>query len=108
MNARSAVAFATQCNIIDLTRRSPSYENRLAKYRQRGFEIYRQHLERDRLDPKIYERAFSRTNGLARLMVIEKVRSPDPDLHLFAFHAISGKPTLKNSHAVADQILREM
>jgi hypothetical protein len=37
---RALVAFVTQCNAIDLTRRSPSYENRLSKYSRRGFEVY--------------------------------------------------------------------
>ena len=36
---RGIAAFMTQTNTIDLTRRSPSYETRLAKYARRGFEI---------------------------------------------------------------------
>lgn len=37
---RAIVAFTTQANTIDLSRRSPSYENRLSKYSHRGFEVY--------------------------------------------------------------------
>lgn len=63
----------TQCNNIDLTRRSPSYENRLSKYSRRGFEAYFSDLDRSRIDPTIFERSFMRTLGLARLLVLEKL-----------------------------------
>lgn len=70
---RGVAAFLTQCNTVDLTRRSPSYENRLFKYATRGFEIYCSDLDRDRIDPTIYERAFARVQGLARLLVLERL-----------------------------------
>ncbi|PGH04470.1 hypothetical protein GX51_03461 [Blastomyces parvus] len=70
---RAIAAFATQANCIDLTRRSPSYENRLAKYAHRGFEVYWSALDRSRLDPTIFERSFNHVVGLARLMVMEKL-----------------------------------
>ncbi|RPB03650.1 ankyrin [Choiromyces venosus 120613-1] len=73
---RAIAAAMTQCNDIDLTRRSPSYENRLAKYSRRGFEVYCSFLDRSRLDPTIYERAFNRTVGLARLLVLEALPEP--------------------------------
>ncbi|KAJ5684217.1 uncharacterized protein N7477_000562 [Penicillium maclennaniae] len=57
---RAIAAYMTQTNQIDLTRRSPSYENRLSKYSHRGFE-------------SIFERSFARTEGLARLLVLEKL-----------------------------------
>ncbi|EEH09828.1 ankyrin repeat protein [Histoplasma capsulatum G186AR] len=70
---RAVAAFATQTNSIDLTRRSPSYENRLAKYAHRGFEVYWPALDRSRLDPTIFERSFNHVVGLARLLVMEKL-----------------------------------
>ncbi|OJD23371.1 hypothetical protein ACJ73_05275 [Blastomyces percursus] len=70
---RAIAAFATQTNFIDLTRRSPSYENRLAKYSHRGFEVYWPALDRSKLDPTIFERSFNHVAGLARLMVMEKL-----------------------------------
>ncbi|KAL2364431.1 hypothetical protein RJZ56_002689 [Blastomyces dermatitidis] len=70
---RAIAAFATRTNSIDLTRRSPSYENRLAKYAHRGFEVYWPALDRSRLDPTIFERSFNHVVGLARLMVMEKL-----------------------------------
>lgn len=72
---RALAAFSTQTNTIDLTRRSPSYENRLSKYSHRGFEVHWPELERSRVDPTIFERAFRKTLGLSRLLVLEKLPS---------------------------------
>lgn len=70
---RALGSFITQVNHIDLTRRSPSYENRLSKYSHRNFEIYWSDLDRSRIDPTIFERSFQRTLGLARLLVLERL-----------------------------------
>lgn len=43
-----------QCNIVDMTRRSPSYEVRLAKYAERCYEVYVPTLNRDKVDPTVY------------------------------------------------------
>lgn len=72
---RALAAYMTQINTIDLTRRSPSYENRLSKYSHRGFEVYWPQLDRSKIDPTIFERNFGRTLGLARLLVLEKLPS---------------------------------
>ncbi|RIA84952.1 ankyrin repeat-containing domain protein [Glomus cerebriforme] len=74
---RAHQAIIKQCNMIDLTRRSPSYEMRLAKYTERGFEIKVPLLERSRIDPTIYEKSFEKLNGLARLLVLERLNTPD-------------------------------
>ena len=74
---RAVAALVTQTNRVDLSRRSPSYENRLAKYARRGFEVHCPTLDRSRIDPTIYERSFSRVLGLARLLVLEKLPSPN-------------------------------
>lgn len=76
-NPRALVSCITQCNYIDLSRRSPSYENRLAKYAQRGFEIYCPFLDRSKIDPTIFERSFKGTVGLARLLVLEALPTPE-------------------------------
>ncbi|KAJ2907045.1 ankyrin repeat protein [Zalerion maritima] len=73
---RALGSFITQINHIDLTRRSPSYENRLSKYSHRNFEVYWPDLERSRIDPTIFERSFQRTLGLARLLVLEQLPTP--------------------------------
>lgn len=68
---RAVTALLTQSNTVDLTRRSPSYEYRLAKYALRGFEIYWDKLDRDRIDESIFK-AGNLMQGLARLLVLEK------------------------------------
>jgi hypothetical protein len=70
---RALGSYMTQINHVDLTRRSPSYENRLSKYSHRGFEVYWPDLDRNRVDPTIFERSFQRTLGLARLLVLERL-----------------------------------
>ncbi|KAK7436334.1 hypothetical protein VKT23_019181 [Stygiomarasmius scandens] len=73
-SARAIIAMMRQCNTVDMTRRSPSYEFRLSKYAQRGFEIYIPSLERDKVDTTIYLGHIKRTHGLARLLVLESLR----------------------------------
>lgn len=70
---RALQSYMTQINHIDLSRRSPSYENRLSKYSHRNFEVYWPDLDRSRVDPTIFERNFRRTLGLARLLVLERL-----------------------------------
>ena len=52
-NPRSIVALMRQANTVDMTRRSPSYEIRLAKYAARGFEVYTPELRRADVDPTV-------------------------------------------------------
>ncbi|KAK3372674.1 hypothetical protein B0H63DRAFT_564053 [Podospora didyma] len=70
---RALGSYITQINHVDLSRRSPSYENRLSKYSHRNFEVYWADLDRSRIDPTIFERSFQRTLGLARLLVLERL-----------------------------------
>jgi hypothetical protein len=92
---RAVAAFITQCNTIDLTRRSPSYENRLSKYSHRGFEVHWPLLERNRIDPTIFERSFGRTQGLARLLILEKLpKSTDRESYMDQRRAERGRPAI--------------
>ncbi|KAI0030398.1 hypothetical protein K488DRAFT_87813 [Vararia minispora EC-137] len=50
-NPRAIVAMMRQANTVDMTRRSPSYEIRLAKYSLRDLEIYIPNLKRKDIDP---------------------------------------------------------
>jgi hypothetical protein len=69
---RALAALVTQCNIIDLTRRSPSYENRLIKFRSRGFETYWPDFDRSLVSPYIAKDHVSRREtGLAKLIAFE-------------------------------------
>ncbi|KAJ5171817.1 hypothetical protein N7492_004410 [Penicillium capsulatum] len=92
---RAIASYITQTNQIDLTRRSPSYENRLSKYSHRGFEIFWPPLDRSRVDPTIFERSFMRTEGLARLLVLEKLpKSEDRESYLRTRRHERGRPQL--------------
>jgi hypothetical protein len=53
LSPRAIIALMTRCNMVDLTRRSLSYEARLIKYRSRGFEIEVPWLERSKIDPRV-------------------------------------------------------
>ncbi|KAK5111614.1 hypothetical protein LTR85_011792 [Meristemomyces frigidus] len=95
---RALVAYMTQTNTVDLTRRSPSYENRLSKYAKRGFEVYWPTLDRSKVDPTIFERSFGRTEGLARLLVLEKLpRSKDRDAYLDQRRTERGRPPVNRT-----------
>jgi hypothetical protein len=74
---RAHNAITSQVNAVDMTRRSPSYESRLAKYAKRGFEVAVPGLQRSRVDPMIFERAWSNVNGLAKLLLLEKLTTPE-------------------------------
>lgn len=50
---RAFISLVTQSVTIDMSRRSPSYEIRLAKYANRGFEIFVSDLRRDDIDPTV-------------------------------------------------------
>jgi ankyrin repeat protein len=92
---RALAAYMTQVNTIDLTRRSPSYENRLSKYSRRGFEIYWPLLDRSRIDPTLFERSFGRTLGLARLLVLEKLpNNTDREAYIDQRRRERGRPSV--------------
>ncbi|KZT09270.1 ankyrin [Laetiporus sulphureus 93-53] len=74
---RAIAAMMRQCNTVDVTRRSPSYEVRLAKYSLRDFEVYVPTLKREDIDPTIFERSIARIQGLARLLVLERLTSAE-------------------------------
>ncbi|TGO46320.1 hypothetical protein BCON_0331g00030 [Botryotinia convoluta] len=95
MSPRAVGSFVTQCNTIDLTRRSPSYENRLSKYSHRGFEVHWPMLDRSRIDPTIFERSFGRTEGLARLFILEKLpKTVDRENYMDQRRKERGRPSL--------------
>ncbi|KAK4153422.1 ankyrin repeat-containing domain protein [Chaetomidium leptoderma] len=96
---RALQSFMTQINHIDLSRRSPSYENRLSKYSHRGFEVYWPDFDRSRIDPTIFERSFQRTLGLARLLVLERLPTPGArDFYRDRRREERGRPRIDRYH----------
>ncbi|KAJ7196941.1 ankyrin repeat protein [Mycena pura] len=98
-NPRAIVAMMRQCNTVDMTRRSPSYEVRFAKYAARGFEVYVPNISRADIDPTIYERSIVRITGLARLLVLEKLTNTDTRFKfLESRRALRGRPNPLNRY----------
>ncbi|KAI0394719.1 ankyrin repeat protein [Xylariaceae sp. FL0594] len=96
---RALASYITQINPIDLSRRSPSYENRLSKYSHRDFEVYWPELDRSRVDPTIFERSFQRTLGLARLLVLERLPTTNArEEYLRKRREERGRPQLDNRY----------
>eukprot|EP01118_Nematostelium_gracile_P012221 TRINITY_DN4433_c0_g2_i4.p1 TRINITY_DN4433_c0_g2~~TRINITY_DN4433_c0_g2_i4.p1 ORF type:complete len:598 (+),score=159.56 TRINITY_DN4433_c0_g2_i4:17-1810(+) len=77
MTPRAHKALITQSNTVDMTRRSPTYEQRLAKYSERGFAVNVPSLDRMKIDPQLFERRFDQLQGLARLLLFEKLNTPE-------------------------------
>ena len=75
MTPRAHHAITKKMNTVDMTRRSPSYEMRLAKYCQRGYSILIPSLDERRIDPQIFEKRFDQVQGLAKLILITKLDS---------------------------------
>ncbi len=95
---RALGSYITQINQIDLTRRSPSYENRLSKYSHRNFEVHWSDLDRTRVDPTIFERSFQRTLGLARLLVLERLpTSSARETYMNKRRAERGRPAIHST-----------
>ncbi|KAI9217735.1 hypothetical protein BC828DRAFT_390400 [Blastocladiella britannica] len=74
---RTHMALVTQTNSVDMSRRSPTYESRLAKYAQRGYQVRVPGLRRDLIDPQVYERPFQQVRGLSRLLLFEALGDAD-------------------------------
>ncbi|CAG8789212.1 16380_t:CDS:2, partial [Gigaspora rosea] len=82
INPRGHQALITQCNLIEIELSSHSYETRLAKYAGRGFE-----------------RPYYRLKGLARLIVLEKLPTPDERTRYIENRGIqSVRPNLPSSY----------
>ena len=69
LTERSLNAFQTRMNVVDLSRRSPSYEHRLHKYVERGFGVYIP------FDWSGYNKLYfinRHTQGLDRLLILQR------------------------------------
>ncbi|KAH8991545.1 hypothetical protein EDB92DRAFT_2114535 [Lactarius akahatsu] len=81
-NPRAIVSMMRQSNIVDVTRRSPSYEF-----------VHLVHTALADVLFKIYERAVGRVQGLARLLAIEKLATPEArDLYQYRRSLLRGRP----------------
>lgn len=56
---RAHRAITKRYNLIDSTRRSPTYEVRLEKYSKRGYRVLVPGLDRSQIDPAIYHKVYN-------------------------------------------------
>ncbi|KAK0430174.1 hypothetical protein EV421DRAFT_1893613 [Armillaria borealis] len=76
---RGIAAVMRRANTVDMSRRSPSLENRLAKYAARGYKVLVPSLNRDKIDDRIYRVQPSMLEGLARLLSLECIATSGTD-----------------------------
>lgn len=77
MTPRAHRALTHKSNLVDMSRRSPTYEQRLAKYSSRGFSVIVPTLDRSKIDPQLFERRFDQLQGLAKLLLLERLSTPE-------------------------------
>ena len=70
---RSCYAITRATNIVNITKKSPSYEYRLTKYGKRGYAVYIPNFTEDNLNEQIYLKPPHQLKGLSRLLVLEKL-----------------------------------
>eukprot|EP01119_Soliformovum_irregulare_P006221 TRINITY_DN1802_c1_g1_i1.p2 TRINITY_DN1802_c1_g1~~TRINITY_DN1802_c1_g1_i1.p2 ORF type:complete len:471 (-),score=181.89 TRINITY_DN1802_c1_g1_i1:54-1466(-) len=68
---RAVRAITKRYNLVNLTRRSPTYEYRLFKYSKRGFGVMIPRLDGTRINPIVYTKTPSTVKGLAKLIVYD-------------------------------------
>lgn len=70
---RSHHAITHSVNTVNVYKASSSYEYRLSKYGKRGFAVYVPNFTEENLNEQIYTRPPHQSEGLAKLLVLEKL-----------------------------------
>jgi ankyrin repeat protein len=68
---RAKRAITKRYNLVDMSRRSLTYETRLYKYAKRGFCVAVPGLQRQLVEPSIYDKRPWKVHGLAKLLIFE-------------------------------------
>lgn len=82
LTERSLNAFNTGYNVVDMGRRSPSYEHRLCKYSKRGFGVYVPFEYRSKYNKMFFLNRY--VKGLERLLYITKFNRRDEFMSFLA------------------------
>ena len=72
---RARRALTKQYNLVDLSRRSLTYETRLQKYSKRGFEVKIPSLDQSKVSEYLYHRNISDVTGLAKLLIMDRIQT---------------------------------
>lgn len=70
---RAHYAITNRRNIIDMTRRSITYEYRLKKYNERGYGVVIPEFDKSKINYRIFSKSPSQVSGLARLLILENI-----------------------------------
>lgn len=70
---RSHYAITHATNVVDISKKSSSYEYRLTKYGKRGYAVFVPNFTEDNLNEQIYLKQPHQLKGLAKLLVLEKL-----------------------------------
>jgi ankyrin repeat protein len=92
-------AICNKMNIIDITKISSNYEQRLLKYSRRGYAVYIPQLDKSKINKTIFVKKPTTLFGLAKLLVLEQVGNNSKyetlrdiiDSHLLASRHISNE-----------------
>eukprot|EP01129_Flabellula_baltica_P012849 TRINITY_DN5867_c0_g1_i1.p1 TRINITY_DN5867_c0_g1~~TRINITY_DN5867_c0_g1_i1.p1 ORF type:complete len:1757 (+),score=367.23 TRINITY_DN5867_c0_g1_i1:16-5286(+) len=68
---RAKRAITKRYNLVDMSRRSLTYESRLYKYAKRGFSVAVPGLHRHLINPDLFEKSPKDVNGLGKLLIFE-------------------------------------
>jgi ankyrin repeat protein len=68
---RACRAITRGYNLVDMSRRSLTYESRLYKYSKRGFAVAIPGFDRNKVNPEIFSKSLKDVKGLAQLLLFE-------------------------------------
>lgn len=72
---RAQRAITKGYNLVDLSRRSLTYEVRLFKYAKRGFQVALPGHDASRVDPNVYNATLKDAKGLTKLLLLERMHT---------------------------------
>lgn len=64
-------AMTKRYNLVNISRRSLTYEQRLYKYSRRGFAVAVPNLDKSRVNPDIFKKALKEVFGLSKLLLYD-------------------------------------
>merc|ERR1712137_586980 len=71
---RARRALTKRHNLVDLSRRSLTYETRLHKYSQRGFGVWVPGFDESKVNDNLFQRQVSDVQGLAKLLILDRIQ----------------------------------
>eukprot|EP00008_Paramoeba_atlantica_P011906 CAMPEP_0201501246 /NCGR_PEP_ID=MMETSP0151_2-20130828/83485_1 /ASSEMBLY_ACC=CAM_ASM_000257 /TAXON_ID=200890 /ORGANISM="Paramoeba atlantica, Strain 621/1 / CCAP 1560/9" /LENGTH=676 /DNA_ID=CAMNT_0047894737 /DNA_START=43 /DNA_END=2073 /DNA_ORIENTATION=- len=97
-------ALTKRYNVVDLSRRSLTYEIRLFKYSKRGFSVLVPNYRSEQVDSTLYslDRPLKEVSGLARLLLLDHRRSVSVPSHI---HKPKTLKNVRTDQFIGDRVL---